>query len=62
LLAASETPNPIDTHKLLDLIVTLSLGVKVTSSLSTSHVQTGKSVLEDLLESEAGWASESEVE
>lgn len=47
-----------ETHEFLDLVVALSLGVKVASSLPTSHVETGKGVLEDLLESEAVRAEE----
>jgi hypothetical protein len=35
-----------------DLVVGLALGVEVGSSLTTTHVKAGESVLEDLLETE----------
>jgi hypothetical protein len=38
--------------ELADLVVGLALGVEVASSLSTTHVQTGKGILEDLLETQ----------
>jgi hypothetical protein len=41
------------THESPDLVVRLALGVKVGSTLSTSHHQTSQGVLEDLLETEA---------
>jgi len=41
------------THESPDLVVGLALGVKVGSSLSTTHHQTSQGVLEDLLETEA---------
>ena len=41
------------THESPDLVVRLALGVKVGSSLTTTHHQTSQGVLEDLLETEA---------
>ena len=41
------------THESPDLVVRLALGVKVGSSLSTTHHQTSQGVLEDLFETEA---------
>jgi hypothetical protein len=38
--------------ELADLVVGLALRVEVTSSLTTTHVQAGKSILEDLLETQ----------
>jgi hypothetical protein len=38
--------------ELADLVVGLALGVEVASSLTTTHVQAGKSILEDLLETQ----------
>lgn len=38
--------------ELADLVVGFALGVKVASSLTTTHVQAGKSILEDLLETQ----------
>ena len=40
-------------HESPDLVVRLALGVKVGSSLTTTHHQTSQGVLEDLLETEA---------
>jgi hypothetical protein len=41
------------THESPDLVVRLALGVKVGSTLTTTHHQTSQGVLEDLLETEA---------
>lgn len=41
------------THEFLDLIVRLALGLKVTSALGSTHVQTSQCILEDLLETQA---------
>jgi hypothetical protein len=41
------------THESPDLVVRLALGVKVGSTLATTHHQTSQGVLEDLLETEA---------
>jgi hypothetical protein len=38
--------------ELADLVVRLSLGVEIASTLATSHVQAGKGILEDLLETQ----------
>ena len=38
--------------ELADLVVRLALGIKVGATLATTHVQTGKSILEDLLETQ----------
>jgi hypothetical protein len=43
-----------DTHESPDLVVGLSLGVKVATTLTATHHETGEGVLEDLLETEAG--------
>ena len=38
--------------ELADLVIRLALGVEVGTTLATAHVQTGQSILEDLLETQ----------
>lgn len=52
LAGAPKAETPTHVAETTDLVVRAALGVKVGSTLSSTHVQASQSVLEDLLEAE----------